>query len=514
MRKKRRKSHFFLVPSSSSSIFNEKIIINPIIYVMKPPLVSVIMPTYNVEKYVEEAVNSILDQTFSDFEFIIVDDGSTDRTTEILRSYTDPRIQLLSNEKNEGNYPARNRGCRLARGKYLAVMDGDDVAMPERLKRQVKFMEENPDLLACGTAYRIIDKNQIIVEPTEWEDIRYILMKTFCMLHPTLLIRKEALGQLGFYGTESRYAEDYDLVLRLARIGKVVNIPDVLLNRRWHDEQISRMYKRQQNDFAGKKLLSYQHECGIYYPPKNPDFFLQHLVAYLRATVSYVSQGGLHNGRLGIILFFYLYARYKQETEYHKIADLMLEKILNELKNDMPIDLNFGVCGLGFQLGYLLSEGFVEGDTDEVLEEIDRMVVEKTDFDSEDRSLGTGLSGLLYYVAYRLGSSTPWVNQIFTPAYRQRWIAWIEAWENHPAWAVSKGDLLTQCKKGLSGEEFIMDWKAFWRQMVDGLPQAHSLGQWPHGLFHGGAGWGVDRILNLNICREKTYKGEADRPEL
>ena len=312
---------------------------------MKPPLVSVVMPTYNAGKYVEEAISSILGQTFSDFEFIIVDDGSTDRTPEILRTYTDPRIQLLFNEKNEGNYPARNRGCRLARGKYIAVMDGDDVAMPERLEKQVKFMEENPDALACGTAYRIMDKKQIIVEPMEWEDIRYILMKTFCMLHPTLLIRKEALEQSGSYGKESRYAEDCDLILRLARIGKVVNIPDVLLNRRWHDEQISTKYNRPQNDFAGKVQLRYQHECGIYYPPKNPDFFLQNLVAYLRATASYVSQGGLYNGRLGIILFFYLYARYKQETEYHKIADQMLEKVLNELKDDMPVDLNYGVCG-------------------------------------------------------------------------------------------------------------------------------------------------------------------------
>ena len=103
------------------------------------PIVSVVMPAYNVELYVEEAVRSILNQTFRDFEFIIVDDGSTDRTPEILRTFTDPRIRLLFNEKNEGNYPARNRGCRLARGKYIAVMDADDVALPERLEKQVRF---------------------------------------------------------------------------------------------------------------------------------------------------------------------------------------------------------------------------------------------------------------------------------------------------------------------------------------------------------------------------------------
>lgn len=124
----------------------------------KTPFISVVMPAYNVEKYVEEAVCSILDQTYCDFEFIIVDDGSTDRTREILRSFSDPRISLLFNDKNEGNYPARNRGCRLARGKYIAVMDADDVALPERLERQVEYMEKHSDVLACGTAYRLIGK--------------------------------------------------------------------------------------------------------------------------------------------------------------------------------------------------------------------------------------------------------------------------------------------------------------------------------------------------------------------
>lgn len=476
--------------------------------------VSVVMPAYNVEKYIEESVNSILNQTFSDFEFIVVDDGSTDRTPEILRSFSDPRIRLLFNGKNEGNYPARNRGCRLAKGKYIAVMDADDVAMPERLEKQVGFMETNPDVQACGTAYRLMDENLVIVEPTEWEDIRYVLMKTFCMLHPTLLIRKDDMEQLGYYKTESRYAEDYDLVLRLARKGKIVNISDVLLNRRRHEQQISKMYQYQQNDFAGKVQLRYQHECGIYYPPKDPLFFLKHLAAYLRATVSYVSQGGLHNGRLGIILFFYHYANYSQDSEYQETADCMLKKILDELQADMPVDLNFGVCGLGFLLGYLLSKGFVDGDLDEILEDVDRMVVDKTNFDSEDRSLETGSLGILYYVAYRLGSKTPWVEKVFTPDYRQRWIEWIDAWIAHPNWAIPSSDLLFHCKKGLLGEEFVMDWTYFWHIMISASPKAHSLGQWFYGLFHGGAGWGLDQILNLNICRACTYKGETDRPEL
>lgn len=479
----------------------------------KRPFISVVMPVYNTEKFVEEAVQSILNQTFQDFEFIIIDDGSTDRTPDILRSFTDPRIHLLFNGKNEGNYPARNRGCRLAKGKYIAVMDADDIALPERLEKQVEFMEQNPDILACGTAYRLMDRNKVIVEATDWKDIRYILMKTFCMLHPTLLIRKNRMEQVGYYKTESRYAEDYDLVLRLVRCGKIVNIPNILVNRRLHDEQISNMHKKDQNMYAGKIQLRYQHECGIYYPPKDPEQFLKHIAAYSRATVSYVSHGGLYNGRLGIILFFYLYAEYNQEPEYRNIADDMLGKILSNLNNDMPIDLYFGTCGLGFLLCYLLSKDFVEGDTDEILEELDRMVVEKIDFDWEDRSLGTGLLGLLYYTAYRLNSHTPWVETIFNSEYRHRWLKWIQTWEIHPDWAISYETIFLQCKNALLGKTFTMDWNNLWRILIHTLPMEHSVGQWGHGLSYGVAGWGINKILHLGICRENTYKGEADRPE-
>lgn len=472
----------------------------------KAPLVSVVMPAYNVEKYVEEAVRSILAQTFCDFEFIIVDDGSTDRTPDILRSFSDPRIRLLFNEKNEGNYPARNRGCRLARGKYIAVMDADDVAMPERLEKQVKYMEEHPDVLACGTAYRLMDENRVIVEATQWEDIRYILMKTFCILHPSLLFRKKTMELVGYYRTESRYAEDYDLVLRLARQGKVINIADVLLNRRRHDEQISKKYNRPQNDFSGKVQLRYQHECGIFYPPKDHKLFLKHIAAYLRATVSYVHQGGLYNGRLGIILFFYLYSEYEQEQEYRNVADSMLINILSNLKSDIPVNLNYGVCGLGFLLCFLSLKGFVESDSDDImLKDIDRMILEKTDFNLEDRSLGTGLLGVLYYVSYRLNSQTIWVNTVFNTGYQQRWLKWIHAWKIHSDWAISHEAILSQCENVLLGDKITMDWDNFWRILIQSLPREHALEQCGHGLFQGIAGWGVNKILNLDICRENTY---------
>ena len=262
------------------------------------PLISVIMPAFNAELYVEEAVRSILDQTFRDFEFIIVDDGSTDRTPEILRTFTDPRIRLLFNERNEGNYPARNRGCWLAQGKYIAVMDADDVALPERLEKQMRFMEENPEILACGTAYRLIGRNKIIVQPVKWTEIQYCLLMTYCMLHPTMMIRAEVMKKLGFYKEESICAEDYDLTLRLAIVGKVINMPDVLLERRLHANQISSLYSKKQNLYGSYIQMRYQHEMGIFYPAKNKDVFLAHLATFLRSIVSYVEGSGLIHGKM------------------------------------------------------------------------------------------------------------------------------------------------------------------------------------------------------------------------
>ena len=115
-----------------------------------PPKVTVVIPVYNREKYVCEAIESVLDQTFADFELLVIDDGSTDRSREAVQSYHDPRIRLMSNEKNEGIPKTRNKGIGLARGEYLAFLDSDDRAYPERLAKQVAFLDRHPDYAAVG----------------------------------------------------------------------------------------------------------------------------------------------------------------------------------------------------------------------------------------------------------------------------------------------------------------------------------------------------------------------------
>ena len=463
------------------------------------PLVSVVMPAYNAAAYLEEAVKSILEQSYGNFEFIIIDDGSADRTREILEHFTDPRIKLIFNEKNEGNYPARNKGCRLAGGKYIAVMDADDIADPDRLAVQVRFMEENPEVGVVGSAYKLSDRNTTIVEPVKWEEIRYVLMKTFCMLHPTLLIRKRDMEAIGFYKTESLYAEDYDLVLRLALKCKVVNLPDVLLTRRLHDEQISKVHKRVQNEFAAKVQLRYQHERGIYYPPANKAFFLSRLADFVRSTVSYVDTGGLYNGRIGLILFFYQYAAYSDKDEYRDLADRMLNGILANLNRNIPAELKSGLCGLGLLIGYLIQHGFVEGKPDEVLSEMDEMIMAKTDFSLEDWSFETGLLGVMYYVAYRLSTTSKKQNLVFTDDYVNRLSRLAEKLQNHKEWICPDQDMLDSCKNGLQGKPYVIDWTVFLHKVITALPTSQSLGSWPLGLNCGASGYGVSMILNLDI---------------
>lgn len=466
---------------------------------MNNPIVSVVMPAYNMEAYLEESINSILNQSYRNFEFIIIDDGSTDRTPEILKRLTDPRIKLIFNEKNEGNYPARNKGCRLAKGRYIAVMDADDIAYANRLEVQVKYMEEHPEIFASGSAYKLSENNLIVTESTKWDEIRFVLFKTFCMLHPTMILRKDILEKVGFYHETSRYAEDYDLVLRLARIGKVINIPDVLLMRRIHPAQISSAYKIEQSVFAYKIQLRYQHDMGLFYPPVDKVFFLSQLALYIRSITTYVHTGGLYYGRLGLILFFYHYASYSNNIEYVKLADQMLIDVMSGLYADIPIEIDSGLCGLGFFLCYLISKGFVEGEIDDVLSEVDKMIVAKTDLEMSDWSFESGILGVIYYVAYRYNSGTDSCNHIFNIKYRINLLNIIEKLEAHSDWICPNPSMLQRCKDALNGSTFTMDWFDFWHKAVFALPISPSIGRWNYGLYNGCAGYGLSVMLNMDI---------------
>ena len=204
------------------------------------PLISVLLPVYNCELYIQEAVDSILNQTYSHFELIIIDDCSTDATVSILKTYNDSRINLIIKPKNSGYTDSLNFGIEIAKGDYIARMDGDDISLPERFEKQVNFLENNLDVIMCGTSYRIIGSGKIIHVPENHEDIQHALLEYSAFGHPSVMMRKSTLDKLPFvYNVEKEPAEDYDLWVRLLFAGKLHNLQEVLLEYRIHENQVS-----------------------------------------------------------------------------------------------------------------------------------------------------------------------------------------------------------------------------------------------------------------------------------
>src|SRR4029077_1113562 len=211
---------------------------------MTTPIVSVVMSVFNGERFLREAVESILAQSFRDFEFIVIDDGSTDRTGEILNRYqrSDPPVRVYYQE-NRGLIDSLNRGCELARGKYIARMDADDIAVRNRLMWQGGFMEKHPEVGVVGGTIECINSTGKSVRtyrhPIRDREIKSALLRGgvgFC--HPTVLMRREVLVSVGGYRKVVVHAEDYDLWLRIADRFQLANLGAVVLKYRLHPYQI------------------------------------------------------------------------------------------------------------------------------------------------------------------------------------------------------------------------------------------------------------------------------------
>ena len=208
--------------------------------------VSVVMPVYNARRYLMRAVQSILDQTFTDFEFIIVDDGSTDRSLKIIRDFEkkDGRIKVIS-RPNTGIVGALNDGLQAARGDLIARMDADDVALPERFEKQIAYMQENPECVILGTGIFFMDAAGNIVKrcerPPDHETIEKWLLNgdAGAMIHPSVMMRREAFEKIGGYRQKAKLTEELDLFLRLAQVGRLANLEELLLLYRVHFHSFS-----------------------------------------------------------------------------------------------------------------------------------------------------------------------------------------------------------------------------------------------------------------------------------
>lgn len=206
------------------------------------PVVSVLMAVYNVAPYVRESIDSILNQTFTDFEFLIYNDGSTDETSTVIGSYTDPRIVFVDSKVNRSVSPNLNEGLARAKGRYIVRMDGDDIAYPERIARQVTFMEDHPEIGLCGSAVRYIGASNTVVQPPQADTfIQQTLWFQNAFFQPSVIIRASVLHANNLqYNTGYELAEDYKLWSDMSFVTKLHNLPEVLLDYRIHPHQISR----------------------------------------------------------------------------------------------------------------------------------------------------------------------------------------------------------------------------------------------------------------------------------
>lgn len=224
---------------------------------MTTPLCTVIMPVYNSEKYLHAAINSILSQSYDNFEFIIIDDGSKDESSKIINSYFDKRIKLIKHQSNLGIVTSLNEGLAIAKGKYIFRMDSDDVALPQRLSAQVKFMELNPEVGVCGTWIEVFGaSNYIWRPPTSHDEIKVLLFVESAMAHPSVCIRKEILKKQNLlYDSKYQYVEDYKLWIELSKVTRLANLPVVLVKYRTHDSQIGQVQGQIQNSIKDRLSL-------------------------------------------------------------------------------------------------------------------------------------------------------------------------------------------------------------------------------------------------------------------
>ena len=208
------------------------------------------MPVYNAERFLTQAIDSVLAQTFTDFEFLILDDGSSDKSVSIVQSYTDPRIRFYQNEHNMGISATLNKGIALAGTELIARMDADDICYPERLQKQYDYLQTHPDCALVSAWVRVITEEEELVRLDDFKSPYYYYNLTFeCWIyHPTITFRKQAVEAIGGYTVP--YSEDFELFWQLSRNHKIHNLPELLLDYRISSQSLHQVQKKTEYDIA------------------------------------------------------------------------------------------------------------------------------------------------------------------------------------------------------------------------------------------------------------------------
>lgn len=247
------------------------------------PKVTVLMPVYNGGPYLAEAIQSVLQQTFTDFEFLIIDDGSTDESIVIIQMFNDPRIQLIHNDMNQGLVTSLNKGIGLALGEYVARMDADDVCLPERLALQVAFMDAHRDIGVCGTWVEVLGEpyGQILRYPTDPDTLKCTQLFGPALAHPSVMIRRDLLKETKLlYDPSYKHAEDFELWVRASEYTSLANMGKVLLRYRLNPQQVSKLHNEEQSFNAERVRLSQLCNLGII--PTDEELYIHQSISLLR----------------------------------------------------------------------------------------------------------------------------------------------------------------------------------------------------------------------------------------
>jgi len=243
------------------------------------PVVSVIMPTWNGERFLRPAIDSVLSQTFTDFELIVIDDASTDNTPRILADYKDDRLVVITNERNLGIAGATNRGLVEARGEYVALLDHDDISLPHRLQTEVEYLDSHPEIALVGSDATLIDHegapqaktpalgiwaNRQNLQSQDDLDLKWDVLFGCPFYHVSVMVRRSAIVDVGGYRRDPSFqcAQDFELLSRLATRYRVANLNDILVLWRRHPEAAGRRYSERQQ--SSNQSISFRNMCTVH----------------------------------------------------------------------------------------------------------------------------------------------------------------------------------------------------------------------------------------------------------
>jgi len=277
------------------------------------PIVSVVMPVYNGEKYLEEALKSILCQTLTDFELIVVNDSSTDSSSFIVEEFArqDSRIRFYNNERNLGLPQTLNRGLELVRGDYIARMDQDDISLPERLEKQIQYMQTHLEMDICGSWAEVIGDRagEIWKYPTGHDEIFAGMLFANMLVHPSVVMRTSAIRQYAlYYDGNATHIEDYDLWSRALPLLQFANFPESLLMYRLHGSNTSDLHGSQQN--KGRALIYSRFLSLLELEYSEADLALHEMIgsyrydaklSFLQATRIWLEKIAAANEKVGLI---------------------------------------------------------------------------------------------------------------------------------------------------------------------------------------------------------------------